>query len=82
MPAMGSLDTETMSPGGLTNVGGYRLQDAPLGNRRRFRVVCIGAGYSGLLLSIIISQKMQGRNIDLQVYEMNDDLGGTWLKNR
>ncbi|KAK4171059.1 putative Sterigmatocystin biosynthesis monooxygenase [Triangularia setosa] len=61
---------------------GYRIKEAPLGSPRPFRVVCIGAGYSGLLLSIIVSQKMQEENLEYQVYEMNGDLGGKWLVNR
>ncbi|KAF7553871.1 hypothetical protein G7046_g6971 [Stylonectria norvegica] len=60
----------------------YLVQDAPMGARRPLRIVCIGAGYSGLMMAIIVQQRMQGRNIDFKVFEMNDDLGGTWLVNR
>ncbi|KAK0659142.1 putative Sterigmatocystin biosynthesis monooxygenase [Cercophora samala] len=68
--------------GSTTPSRGYRIQEVPLGSPRLFRLVCVGAGYSGLLLSIIVSQKMQGENLDYQVYEMNGDLGGKWLVNR
>ena len=60
----------------------YSIQDVAMGLRHRLRVVCVGAGYSGLLMSIIVSQKMQGHDVDFQVYEKNRDLGGTWLVNR
>lgn len=42
----------------------------------------MGAGYSGLMMGIICSQKMQDRNIDFVIYERNHDIGGTWLENR
>lgn len=74
------LQQHTM--GSITPSRGYKIQEAPLGSPRPFRLVCIGAGYSGLLLSIIVGQKMQGENLDYQVYEMNGDLGGKWLVNR
>ena len=60
----------------------YKVQDAPMGVRRPLRIVCIGAGYSGLMMAIIYEQKMTGRKINFEVYEMNEDLGGTWLVNR
>lgn len=60
----------------------YKIHDMPMGSRRPIRVVCIGAGYSGLMMSIVVSQKMQDHNIEFQIYEMNCDLGGTWLTNR
>jgi hypothetical protein len=73
---------EPVSSDGFADDGNYQIRDVPLGTRRQLRVVCIGAGYSGVLLAIIVSQKMQGHNVDFQIYEMNHDLGGTWLKNR
>lgn len=60
----------------------YRVTEQPIGTRRPLRVACLGAGYSGLMMSIVFSQKMQGKNAELVVYERNSDLGGTWLENR
>ena len=60
----------------------YSVQNAPMGARRPLRIVCIGAGYSGLMMAIIVEQKMKDRDVDFRVYEMNEDLGGTWLVNR
>uniref|UniRef100_A0A8H7NBN0 FAD/NAD(P)-binding domain-containing protein n=1 Tax=Bionectria ochroleuca TaxID=29856 RepID=A0A8H7NBN0_BIOOC len=60
----------------------YEITEQPIGTRRPIRVVCLGAGYSGLMMSIMFSQKMQGKNAELVVYERNLDLGGTWLENR
>lgn len=60
----------------------YVLKEEPIGTRRPIRVVCMGAGYSGLMMAIMFSQQMQGKNAELVVYERNEDLGGTWLLNR
>jgi NADPH-dependent 2,4-dienoyl-CoA reductase/sulfur reductase-like enzyme len=60
----------------------YTLKEEPIGTRRPIRVVCMGAGYSGLMMAIMFSQQMQGKNAELVIYERNEDLGGTWLLNR
>jgi hypothetical protein len=60
----------------------YEIAEQPIGTRRPIRVACVGAGYSGLMMSIMFSQKMQGKNAELVVYERNPDLGGTWFENR
>lgn len=53
-------------------------QDAsshPIGQHHPIRVICIGAGYSGVMMSIIVEQKMKTHKVSFQVYEMNEDLG-------
>ena len=60
----------------------FRIQNQPLGAHRPIRVVCIGAGYSGLMMAIVVEQKMKAHNVDFQIYEKESDLGGTWLVNR
>lgn len=60
----------------------YEIVEQPIGTRRPIRVACMGAGYSGLMMGIVFSQKMQGKNAELVVYERNSDLGGTWFENR
>ena len=47
---------------------------------RPLRVVCMGAGISGILATIRLPQRIP--NIDLQVYEKNAEIGGTWFENR
>jgi len=51
--------------------------------RRKLRMVCIGAGYSGLTLAHKIQheQKLES-NIDFTIYEKNPDVGGTWYENK
>lgn len=60
----------------------YEIREEPIHARRPIRVVCIGAGYSGILMGIIWNHRMQNRNAEFVIYERNDDLGGTWLENR
>ena len=60
----------------------YEIREEPLHTRRPLRIICLGAGYSAMLMGIIHDQRLEGRNIDLVLYERNETLGGTWLENR
>lgn len=60
----------------------YQVREEPIHSRRPLRIVCLGAGYSGMLMGIIFDQRMRDRNADLVIYERNAELGGTWLENR
>ncbi|KAF5551581.1 monooxygenase [Fusarium phyllophilum] len=44
------------------------------------RVVIVGAGFSGICSTIRMTQRL--RNIDLTVYEMNEETSGVWWLNR
>ncbi|KAF4986934.1 hypothetical protein FGRMN_10606 [Fusarium graminum] len=59
------------------------LLDQPGYTPRRLRVICVGAGYSGLMLAYEAkhNESLQGC-IDLTIYDKNKDVGGTWLVNR
>lgn len=52
----------------------------PIHAERHIRVICVGAGASGLLFAY----KMQRHftNFELQVYEKNPEVSGTWYENR
>ena len=63
-------------------VPNYTILEQPIGTRRPIRVVCLGAGYSGLMMGILFSERMKDVNAEFVIYERNDDLGGTWLENR
>lgn len=56
------------------------LRDRPIDANRRIKVVCLGAGYSGILTAIRFPQQIP--NLDLVIYEKNADIGGTWFENR
>ncbi|KAF5668654.1 monooxygenase [Fusarium heterosporum] len=57
--------------------------DQPAYTPQRLRVICVGAGYSGLMLAYEAkhNKSLQGC-IDLAIYDKNKDIGGTWLVNR
>lgn len=46
--------------------------------KRKFHVVVIGAGMSGLLSAM----RLKEAGISFTVFEKNDDVGGTWYENR
>ena len=59
------------------------VREHPIHSPRRLRVVCIGAGYAGLMIAYKIKHQMKMDHfVDLCIYEKNHDVGGTWLENR
>lgn len=59
---------------------GYRINEVPAYTRRPIRVICVGAGATGL--QFIHKARHFLRNVAIQVYEKNSEIGGTWLENR
>lgn len=55
------------------------LEHSAIDRLRRIKIICIGAGFSGILTSIRLPQKIP--NIDPVIYEKNRDIGGTWYEN-
>ena len=55
-------------------------RDKPIHANRMMRVICIGAGPSGLYLAYMF--KTSFTDYTLEVYEKNEDIGGTWFENR
>ncbi|KAJ9221004.1 hypothetical protein DTO027B5_5779 [Paecilomyces variotii] len=51
---------------------------------RKLRLICIGAGFSGLTLAhrIKYSKKKLGDYVDFVIYDKNSIVGGTWAENR
>ncbi|KIW83605.1 hypothetical protein Z517_02851 [Fonsecaea pedrosoi CBS 271.37] len=56
------------------------LPDAPIHAERHIKVICIGAGASGLLFAYKLQRSFY--NFDLTIYEKNEDIAGTWYENR
>lgn len=54
--------------------------ERPVDDLRPLKVICIGAGASGILAGIRLPQKIP--NLDLTIYEKNEDVGGTWYENK
>ncbi|KAJ7508494.1 FAD/NAD-P-binding domain-containing protein [Mycena galericulata] len=58
----------------------YVAGDFSVDDYRPLKVICIGAGFSGILCAIRFRQKVP--NLDLKIYEKADGVGGTWRANR
>ncbi|PVI02171.1 FAD/NAD(P)-binding domain-containing protein [Periconia macrospinosa] len=58
---------------------GHRLR-GPIHAQRHVRIVCIGAGASGLLMAYKLQRHFS--NYSLTVYEKNAEVSGTWYENR
>ncbi|KAE8440550.1 hypothetical protein EG329_007243 [Mollisiaceae sp. DMI_Dod_QoI] len=57
----------------------FKLEDHPIDSDRSIRVAVIGAGIAGVTAGVLLPIKVPG--IDLQIYEKNKDVGGTWFEN-
>ena len=47
---------------------------------RPLKVIVIGAGVSGILAGIRFPQRV--KDIELVIYDKNEEVGGTWFENR
>ncbi|KAF2867687.1 hypothetical protein BDV95DRAFT_502350 [Massariosphaeria phaeospora] len=52
----------------------------PIHSERHMRIVCVGAGASGLCFAYKLQRSFQ--NFSLKIYEKNADVGGVWFQNR
>lgn len=50
------------------------VYERPIDENRTIKVICIGAGYSGILTAIRFPHQIH--DLDLVIYEKNDDIGG------
>jgi hypothetical protein len=58
------------------------LLDRELYTRRRLKLICVGAGFSGLTLAYKIKHEHELSDaLTLTIYEKNADVGGTWYEN-
>ena len=66
-----------------TPITGDSLLEQPAFTRtRKMRVVCVGAGFSGLLVAHKVQHELKlEEEVDLAIYERNPDIGGTWFEN-
>ncbi|CAI7653527.1 unnamed protein product [Penicillium glandicola] len=53
---------------------------APVDYARPIKVICIGAGMSGILCGIRFQQRIP--NLQLTIYDKNDEVGGVWYENK
>lgn len=59
----------------------YSIPETYLGSRRPIKVIVIGFGASAINLAHILGQQGAAKNISLQCYEKNPEIGGTWFEN-
>lgn len=64
--------------GGMHDV--RRRLRGPIHSERHVRIICIGAGASGLLFAYKLQRSF--RNFDLVIYEKNVEVAGTWWENK
>lgn len=59
---------------------GYRIKEQPFGTKRRVRVILMGAGAS--TVNFLKKAEDEMTDLDIQVYEKNRSVAGTWFENR
>lgn len=59
----------------------FEMSKVPMRTPRPLKVICVGAGISGLNLAHEVETGGFAK-CDLTIYEKNSDLGGTWFENR
>ncbi|RYN27305.1 putative sterigmatocystin biosynthesis monooxygenase [Alternaria arborescens] len=63
-----------------TDQNGYRINEQPMGTKRKVKVILMGAGASSLNFFKKAEEEME--SLEIVCYEKNRDVGGTWLENR
>ncbi|KAM0747815.1 putative flavin-binding monooxygenase [Meredithblackwellia eburnea MCA 4105] len=63
-----------------SNSKAYKVHEKELFAPRPIKVVCIGAGLSGIFLGARLP--MLTENVELVIYEKNPEVGGTWYENK
>ncbi|KZT34782.1 FAD/NAD(P)-binding domain-containing protein [Sistotremastrum suecicum HHB10207 ss-3] len=54
--------------------------ELPFKKPRKIKIICIGAGYSGIAFAYKVSRELN--DVELIIYEKNAGIGGTWYENR
>lgn len=65
--------------GAQQNATERRLK-GPIHAERHVKVICVGAGASGLLMAYKLQHHF--KNYSLTVYEKNVEVSGTWFENK
>jgi hypothetical protein len=68
---------------GKTPSNWVSIKEEPAFTRRKLKIICVGAGYSGLTLAHKIKHELKLEDVvDFVIYEKNPEVGGTWFENR
>lgn len=54
--------------------------EKPIHEERHLKVICVGAGPSGLLFAYKLQRSFE--KFSLTLYEKNPDISGTWYENK
>ncbi|TFY58142.1 hypothetical protein EVJ58_g6594 [Rhodofomes roseus] len=65
---------------GQASESGFKLGDFSIDEHKPIKVVCIGAGFSGIIAGIRFPQRIP--NVELTIYDKNAGVGGTWFTNK
>lgn len=58
----------------------YCIRENLMGTKRQMKIIFMGMGCSGISFAYQHERRME--NVELVVYEKNEDVGGTWPENR
>ncbi|KAL3455229.1 hypothetical protein BJX64DRAFT_272785 [Aspergillus heterothallicus] len=79
---MGSLDTTMPSSTSTSPPDDWKIDPTIFAfTPRKLRVVCIGAGFSGLTVAYKLKHERPLNYVDLTIYEKNPEVGGVWYEN-
>lgn len=75
-----STSTTATNGAVASETSGYRIKESLMGQKRPVKVIFMGMGAAGIDFAHAVDNRTE--NIDLAIYEKNEDIGGTWLENR
>lgn len=76
----GSACHESPPTNGCRQFTPYTVDECPLGTSKHLRIICVGAGVSGI--NLVRTLRLNLKDYETIVYEKNQDVGGTWFENR
>ncbi|KAJ6005156.1 FAD/NAD-P-binding domain-containing protein [Penicillium sp. IBT 35674x] len=63
-----------------SNADGYTIKEQVSGTKKPLKVIAVGAGACGIAFLKIQQDHLE--NVEVVVYDKNDDVSGTWVENR
>lgn len=79
VPSVATPDAPSLYEWPTENANGYRINEQLMGQKRKLKVIVLGAGASGINFIKTAVDRLE--NVEVVCYEKNNDVGGTWLEN-